>query len=74
MTWQAKFIRGKIFRTLLRLFILIPVGIFTSALMQLQLFLCPSHQWVRSLGLIYLEHASAFDVCIYPHRMCVLVI
>ena len=72
MTWQAKFIRGKIFRTLLRLFILIPVGIFTSALMQLQLFLCPSHQWVRSLGLIYLERASTFDYAFITHTTCVI--
>lgn len=46
MSPRSKAIRGRVFRALLQLFILIPVGIFTSALMQLQLFLCPSHQWV----------------------------
>lgn len=44
MSYRDRAIRGWIFKPLLALFILIPVGMFSAAMMQLQLLLCPSHK------------------------------
>ena len=44
VSYRDRAVRGWIFKPLLALFILIPVGMFSAAMMQLQLFLCPSHK------------------------------
>ena len=47
MSYKERSLRGWIAKPLLTVFILIPVGIFSAAMMQLQLLLCPSHKSVR---------------------------
>ncbi|GAX72907.1 hypothetical protein CEUSTIGMA_g362.t1 [Chlamydomonas eustigma] len=46
MNYHSRSIRGWIFKPLLTLFILIPVSMFSAALMQLSSLICPAHQCV----------------------------